>query len=51
MPVENEETKYKLVVEYLGLCRQFIGDAGTEQKFKIKIRLNEIRKNLNMELI
>ena len=51
MPLENTETKCKLVVEYLGLCRQFIGDISTEQKAKIKTRLNEIRKDLNMELI
>ncbi len=51
MPIEIAEAKDKLVIEYLGLCRQFIGDISTEQKSKIKTRLNEIRKSLNMELI
>ena len=46
------EAKDKLVIEYLELCREFMAwDTTREQKAKTRIRLNEIRLALGMELI
>lgn len=50
--IATAEAKDKLVLEYLDLCLKYMAwDITREQKSVIKIRLNEIRKDLNMELI
>ena len=52
MEISECETKDKLVLEYLDLCRDFMAwDTTMEQKAEIKIRLNEIRFSLGMQLI